>query len=215
MTKVFPSLLPIDNKQVVDDYVTACFRIMSKLQLNEFLQYGKNTSELYERNYIIVFSYHLGQKYSTLLKNDTVNGELCKKIKLTSKITRTTFEHLKYSNYDEVVSFFPDFVIHINDSNRNLIPENQKLILEAKTTPNLTSKGFYWDFFKLNLYLTKLKYRNAIYLILNSSKTKIDRLLTSYFSKCYYYDKGNLDRLFFFIQENVDTPPIMYKLQKK
>ena len=39
MTKVFPSLLPIDNKQVVDDYVTACFRIMSKLQLNEFLQY--------------------------------------------------------------------------------------------------------------------------------------------------------------------------------
>lgn len=215
MTKIFPSLLPIVNEQDIDDYVTACFRIMSKLQLNEFLQYGKNTSELYERNYIIVLTYHLGQDYSNLLKDDAVNGELCKRIKLTSNKTRATFEHLKYSNYDESVSLIPDFVIHSNDSNRKLIPKNQKLILEAKTTPNLTSKGFNWDFFKLNMYLNKLKYRNAIYLILNTSKAKIVRLLTSYFSKCYYYDKGNLDRLFFFIQENIDSTPIMYKLQKK
>lgn len=215
MTKVFPSLLPIDNKQVVDDYVTACFRIMSKLQLNEFLQFGKNTTELYERNYIIVFSYHLGQKYSTLLKDDAVNGELCKKIKLTSKITRTTFERLKYSNYDELVSFIPDFVIHTNDSNRKLIPDNQKLILEAKTTSNLTSKGFYWDFFKLNMYLNKLKYRNAIYLILNTSKAKIDRLLASYFSNGYYYDKGKVNQLFFFIQESINSTPMIYKFQKK
>lgn len=215
MAKGFPSLLPIDIEQKLDEYVTACFRTMSILQLNEFLQYGKNSSELYERNYIIVFSYHLGQNYSTLLKDDAVNGELCKKIKLSSNITRTTFEHLKYSNYDELVSFIPDFVIHVNDSNRNLIPENQKLILEAKTTPYLTSKGFYWDFFKLNIYLNKLKYRNAIYLILNTSKVKIDRLLASYFNKGYYFDKEKVDRLVFFIQEDINSTPMIYKFQKK
>lgn len=213
--KVFPSLTLIENEQELDEYVSACYNVIKGLLPHDFLQYGPVKSHLYERNYIIVMSYHLGCDYSPLLEGDIVNGELCKSIKIQSRNMRKTFENLKYSNYDEMASFIPDFVIHTNNPNRKLSIETQKLIMEAKTTPYLISKGFNWDFFKLNVYLNKLRYRNAVYLILNTPKVKIDKLLTSYFSEDYYYDKKQLHRFTFIIQESINTAPVIYKLQTK
>lgn len=212
--KVFPSLTPIKNEQELDEYVSTCYRLIKDLEPNEFLQYFNHSLELYERNYIITFSYHLGRKYSSLLKDDIVNGELSKQIDISSRWMSETRDHLKFSNYDKYVSFIPDFVIHTNEPNRKLSQETQKLIMEAKTTPHLTKKGFNWDFFKLNVYLNKLKYRNAVYLILNTPKVKIDQLLTSYFSEGYYYDKNQIHRLTFIIQESLNEVPLIYKLQK-
>ena len=212
--KVFPSLTPIENEHELDEYVSACYNVVKGLLPHDFLQYGPIKTDLYERNYIIVMSYHLGRNNPTLLKGDLVNGELCKSIKIQSKKMCDTFENLKYSNYDKYVSFIPDFVIHTNEPNRKLTQESQKLIMEAKTTPHLTKKGFNWDFFKLNVYLNKLKYRNAIYLILNTPKVKIDQLLTSYFSDDYYYDIKQIHRFTFIIQENINEVPLIYKLQK-
>lgn len=212
--KMFPSLALIKNEQELDEYVNACYNVVKGLLPHDFLQYGPVKSDLYERNYIIVMSYHLGRYYSTLLKGDVVNGELCKSIKIRSDKMSKTFEILKYSNYDALASFIPDFVIHTNEPNRKLTQETQKLIMEAKTTPHLTKKGFNWDFFKLNVYLNKLKYRNAVYLILNTPKVKIDQLLTSYFSEDYYYDKKQIHRFTFILQESINEVPQVYKLQK-
>jgi hypothetical protein len=211
----FPSLVFVENKQEIDQYVNACFCVINELNPNEFLQYFNNSLELYERNYIISFSYKLGCKYSNLLNDDIVNGELSKKIDVRSNLMSTTLERLKYYNYDKHTSFIPDFVIHTNEPNRKLAPDTQKLIMEAKTTPYLTKKGFYWDFFKLNVYLNKLKYRNAVYFILNTPKDKVEMLLTSYFSKHYYYDKKQTHRFSFIIQESINSVPQIYKLQKK
>lgn len=213
--RVLPSLTPIETEQGLDEYVSTCFRVIKDLKPNEFLQYFNHSLELYERNYIITFSYHLGRKYSSMLKDDIVNGELSKQIDIRSRRMSATKDCLKYSNYDKYVSFIPDFVIHSNEPNRKLTQESQKLIMEAKTTPHLTKKGFNWDFFKLNVYLNKLKYRNAVYLILNTPKVKIDQLLTSYFSEDYYYDKKQIHRFTFIIQESINELPMVYKLQKK
>lgn len=213
--KMYPSLVLVKDEQEVDEYVNACFSVIEELNPNEFLQYFNNSLELYERNYIISFSYKLGCKYSNLLNDDIINGELSKKIDVRSHRMSSTLECLKYSNYDKYVSFIPDFVIHTNGPNRKLTPDTQKLIMEAKTTPHLTKKGFNWDFFKLNVYLNKLKYRNAVYFILNTPKVKVDELLTSYFSEDYYYDKKQIHRFSFIIQENINSVPQIYKLQKK
>ena len=213
--KIFPSLTPIEKEQELDEYVSACYHVVKELPAHDFLQYGPVKSDLYERNYIIVMSYHLGCNNSSLLKGDLVNGELCKSIMNKTKKMCKTFKELKYSNFDKYVSFIPDFVIHSNEPNRKLTQESQKLIMEAKTTPHLTKKGFNWDFFKLNVYLNKLKYRNAVYLILNTPKVKIDQLLTSYFKEDYYYDIKQIHRFTFIIQESINKVPMVYKLQKK
>lgn len=211
---VFPLLTPIETELGLDEYVRTCYRVIKDLEPNEFLQHFNNSLELYERNYVITFSYYLGCDYSSLLKDDVINGELSKKIDIRTRLMSKTLEDLKYSSYDKYVSFVPDFVIHTNESNRKLTPETQKLIMEVKTTPHLTKKGFNWDFFKLNVYLNKLKYRNAVYLILNTSKVKIDKLLASYFSEKHYYDEERISQLLFIIQEGINEVPLIYKLQK-
>lgn len=139
----FPSLVFVENKQEIDEYVNAYFSVINELNPNEFLQYFNNSLELYERNYIISFSYILGCNYSNLLNDDIVNGELSKKIDVRSILMSTTLERLKYYNYDKHATFIPDFVIHTNEPNRKFAPVTQKLIMEAKTTPYLTKKGFY------------------------------------------------------------------------
>ena len=67
------------------------------------------------------------------------------------------------------------------------------------------------DLFKLNLYLSRLHFKNAISLVVNKPAKIIDDYIGTYNQKDYYWFRDAKSKLRLFIQEN-DVPE-MYKLK--
>lgn len=87
-------------------------------------------------------------------------------------------------------------------------------IIEAKTAYIDSSYPFFLDFFKLNFYLGELNYENAVYIIVGTPIPIINKYLSMYESQINYLKDNRLDSLFFFIQEQIDNEPQIYKLTK-
>ena len=88
------------------------------------------------------------------------------------------------------------------------------MIIEAKTKKNLTNKEFGRDFFKLNLYIDRLKFQEAIYLIVNRTPQQINACIKNYIENGYYTSEQNLDKLWFFIQDGHNEDPVIYKCEQ-
>ena len=128
---------------------------------------------------------------------------------MTRKLTRKA---LKFSLKDNEIEVIPDLVIHNSHNPKSgESDEGQFLVLEAKTTRRFGVHYFMRDFFKLNLYLSRLHFRNAVSLVVNKPARKIDDYIGSYKKKDYYWCDKTRDKLRLFIQEK-DTPE-MYKLK--
>ena len=78
----------------------------------------------------------------------------------------------------------PDFFIHKDEHDRS--PQNQKLIIEFKTERNVPENRFMWDFFKLNVYLEKLNFQTACFIILNNTQDRIKQFLIKYLNNYYF-----------------------------
>lgn len=205
-------------------YLILCYDIMRIIQKDHKAVVSKpekdNLKVIYERNYIITFSYLMGRKagYSKLLSDKFVNGEIIKDFILypqndDDKTRRRIYPSRKY--------YCPDFVIHTSHEKSNDNYVGQYLIMEAKTTSELKKKDFYWDLFKLNLYVEKLDYDTAVYLIVNTSVSEVRSMIEEYDDKKYWYTsklhglnlrQEDKKHIYFLIQENVEKPPKMYEL---
>jgi hypothetical protein len=177
--------------------------------------------DIYERNYIITFAYLMGRKAgeSKLLSDKFVNGELKKEFILYPQDDdfKTKAKIYPKRNY-----YCPDFVIHTSHERVNENYNGQHLIMEAKTTSDLKNKDFYWDLFKLNLYVEKLDYDTAVYLIVNTTISEVKSKVERYRKNKYWYSPKlrRLDRrrndeehhIYFLIQENVEKAPQIYEL---
>ena len=217
---------PRNNNQ--NDYLKLCYNVMRDIRrkhdsiiCNED-HIEESLVEIYERNYMITFSYLMGMRnksHSIIDSDEFISGELYKEVGRLDKRTSlyqsmTELAPKRVPNY-----LIPDFLIHksnrINDKN----VENQLLILEAKTTQKLTPKGFNWDMFKLNMYIEKLNFNVAVYLIVNSTLKKINKFVDNYIRNYWYSDKllnynqlSQMHHLYFLIQEKVDSNPEIYEL---
>jgi len=96
----------------------------------------------------------------------------------------------------------PDFFIHKDQKDINF--ENQKLIMEFKTEFDIPLKRFFWDFFKLNLYLEKYNYQLACFVCINNPKGRIEDLLLQYLQENHYQTSRKKD-LYILIQESYDS----------
>lgn len=195
-------------------YVEMCYNAM--IHLKEHKGYKVSDDHLYERNYIIAISYMMG-KYDGkegIMSGLIVGGDVNKYVfddclrcasQENAKIESTRTNLHFTSNY-----VAPDFVIHKNNKIQDINERNQKIIIEAKTKKSIMSKEFYDDFFKLNVYLSCLKFRYGIYLLINTSITKVNRYINEYITNDCYISEKCKNRMLFLIQEKESDIPSLY-----
>lgn len=216
----------IYKKDILNNkYLVLCYDIMRIIQKDHDVVICKEKAgklkDIYERNYIITFAYLMGRKAgnSKLLSDKFVNGELKKEFNLNPLDDDCkTRDRLK----PDSKFYCPDFVIHTSHERMNENYNGQYLIMEAKTTSDLKNKDFYWDLFKLNLYVEKLEYNTAVYLIVNTTVSEVKSKVERYHKNKYWYSpklrrlnrrrNGEKHHIFFLIQENVEKAPQIYEL---
>lgn len=201
-----------------DSYAAICFDAMLKLKENSYLisdSESVDENPILERNYVLSMVFQMGKNTkedSNFGTNVFPSGENNKFINNYIDEIKSTYKDL----YDrELLTSFeviPDLVIHTSHNQKSSCCNSQFVVIEAKTTKNLGKVAFMRDLFKLNVYLCDLNYNNAIYLIVNTLKNKIENLIRYYFNNDYFYKKYELGKLLFFIQEDQNSSPSVYKL---
>jgi len=217
-------------------YLHAFYDVMS--QIGEqygpiIIKEGKKPfkKEICERNYIIYISFILGCLHGKeiLVRKEYINGEITKHFEDYSDKAKEAYEKYKIMRNERTVSknnnkkeedsqfkqinVRPDFVIH-DSHEEDYDTVGQKLVVEAKSTLYLDELDFCWDLMKLNFYLDKLKFQNCIYMIVNTSKADIQKMINLYTEKFDYFS-DDLSKLWFFVQnqdKNKMLPLELYQL---
>lgn len=218
----------IKVKDCKNKYVQLCRHVMRKIKEEHKTVLCNPSSkteleEIYERNYMLTFAYLMGQKTGkkqstyNLLSNKLINGEVNKYIFLTSDDEAYESRNALKSGREY---FCPDFLIHTSHDNPGENYEGQYMIMEAKTTSKLKQEDFNWDLFKLNLYVEKLDFDTAIYLIVNTSYTDVATMVSNYNywhsekldPKKQNSQRNNTPHIYFLVQGNVKEQPTIYEL---
>lgn len=206
----------VGENSLENEWLKLCFNAMKYAMKYSF---GKNanTKNYYERNFIISMAYELGMKRASNSNEACmVGGEVGKSIydevfhQSDNDKVRNTMKGLGMKE----TYVFPDFIVHKSNDIESVSEENQIMIIEAKTKKNLTKKEFGRDFLKLNLYIDRLKFQEAVYLIVNQTPQQIDACIKNYIGKGYYMSEQNLDKLWFFIQDGHNEDPVIYKCEQ-
>lgn len=200
-------------------YVEMCYNAM--IHLKEHKGHELLDGHMYERNFIISLSYMMG-KYDGREKEMSgliVGGE-CNKYIFDDCLILATKEDERINKTRTKLPFSanyvaPDLLIHKNVRIKDINGKYQKIIIEAKTKVKLQPKEFYIDFFKLNVFLSRLKFRYSIYLILNTSVSRIDDLIKKYIKAKYYTSEKCKNRMLFLVQEKESDVPALYVFKKK
>lgn len=163
----------------------------------------------YERNFVnqLNTQFQLHQRnidiqYDLITQLEVLKPFIYKNEKTEYKIFKTYAELKKIDEKEtgEALTTIPDFVIHFGQT--DLSEHNQRLILEAKVSSTLNSFDFACDLFKLNIYVDKFNFQNAVYLIVNNDIDLIKKRLKSYLDDEYYMTVQNLEKIIFFIKKD-------------
>lgn len=201
----------------VELIVKKCYEALGTIKNNEI--YDKKESKIYERNFVITFAFHLGQKISTdIFHENLFGGEVYKEVSKDEKVNKALSLLMKKDKDKEdkyeILRFIPDFVIHNSHNKEDNSSANQHVVIEVKTKKRLLTREFYWDLFKLILCINKLKYRNAIYIIDNTEMSRIENMITSYRCAIKYSLLPRRKRhLYFLIREPEQTSFELYELK--
>lgn len=171
-------LLSINLSVIDSSFANICFQIMKYLQEHKNLVFT-DEGEISEQNYMISFAYLLGCKLKDT--EHLYGGELKKVLSVCNneKIEELA-KRINRSCNDDKVTIKPDFVIHDCLEHDALPPMHQCFIVETKTSKVLRQDDFNWDIFKLHGYISQLNYENAVYIIINSDKSTIEKKLEDY-----------------------------------
>ena len=222
MEKNLKYIEKVDSIENESEYVKKCFTAMRMIAANpnKVRNTEDDDSTTLERNYILSMVYNMGK--SDFLREDTffkfdstsffIGGETIKLISINDKKMERTGMALNFSFNGNKIEAIPDLVIHNSHNPKSGdSDEGQFLVLEAKTTRRLGEHYFMRDFFKLNLYLSRLHFQNAVSLVIDKPAKIIDDYIGTYKKEDYYWCDDVKSKLRLFIQEK-DTPE-MYKLK--
>lgn len=193
-----------------------------------------NKYKIYERNYIITLASLFSNnnvKRNNKEISGYINGEVAKKLKLPEYDDTAYFdkyiEKKALSEKKEMpnssrkerkqVHVFPDFLIHEKNSfdPSNMSRETQHFIMEAKTTEIKDEIKFWFDFLKLNFYIEKLRFDNAVYFILGTPLSKINTYIQNYMDDENVVCCGDeINRIFFIVQEKIESKPELYVIRR-
>ncbi len=216
------------TKIQLEGYPKLCYEAMVCIANN--MQIVKNVespqSSILERNYIISLVFEMGKLIAKdeIHNNDDlifntekqfIGGETNKYIDVTDNDLQRTCNDLDINIANNKIEVIPDLVVHnSHNPSSGVSGDGQYLIIEAKTTRKLGSYAFMKDFFKLNAYLAGLHFDKAIYLLLNSDARKIDDYLGKYLGENFYLYEYK-DKILFFVQEEAQPLPCIYKLKNE
>ena len=205
-------------------YLFYCFEAMKELHKSldwvcfHVEDMDDDDIQVYERNFIISLTTMLSKKGFTL--PGLINGEVAKSLDAFAPTEiRDKYITLKRSQKQDYAPkscyVFPDFLIHESHSldKASWNTKNQHIIIEAKTNDITNKNAFFLDLFKLNAYLSYLHFENAIYLIVQTSISKINNYLLEYRNQVNFFS-DSINNLYFFIQEKIDDEPKIYKIKK-
>lgn len=212
-------LKPIGNNKA-GKYIEICYKAMAQLIDNKYLIGSESEKDfIYERNLLISLAYFVGKNNSEKVGQCyLIGGELNKPI--FSHIFDSIEDNLEWINYSKTKLEFttdyvyPDFLIHRYKSLASFKSHanaGQKLIVEAKSK-SISEKEFNRDFFKLNVYLSRLNFEKALYIIVNSTKDEIERKIKKYSDGGLFCSQKYENRLYFLIQENENSRPKLFKV---
>lgn len=222
-------LIDINDPLPDNTYLYYCYEAMKTLHdsLDRVCFHKEDMDEddvqVYERNFIISFVSMLSGKEGFRLPG-IINGEIAKSIDamapLEIKEKYLELKRRQKANYNpKSCCIFPDFLIHESHSPERTTwtRDNQHIIIESKTNYIKDRYLFFLDFFKINLYLSFLNFDKAIYLIVQTPKSKIEEYLFEYEKneKLCFLCEERFDDLYFFIQEKIESEPQIYKITKE
>lgn len=204
-------------------YVYHCFNAMNEIsksmswvmEIKDDDDIDDEVHRIYERNYIITL-------VETLCRGnyripEMISGEVAKDLFIEGSEFSEKYAEIKrklkpdYKSKPKYV--YPDFLIHNSHKRQDLT--NQHLIIEAKTSHIPQKEYFYLDFLKLVFYIKCLRYENAAYLIVNNNVSEILNYVNGYIEEYELFYDEIIPKLFFFIQEKIDSTPKMYMLRNE
>lgn len=204
----YDSISSIYLKTVIDAIKDIKSEVISQqIELSD----GNNKLKVYERNVVISIAYEIGKTYgagASICNNiQLINGEVLKRInipELSTNYNRITGKNLRE---DTNINIIPDFLIHQSHDCSSIDGDCQYLIMEAKSQKYLSRKHFNWDLFKLNLYIDKLNYDVAVYLIIGKTYKSIERFLIKYVQSGFFISV-KISKLFFLIKQDINESPL-------
>ena len=195
--------------------VEKCVEVLNYMYSSKYIL-SDEKGYVNEQNFILSFAYLFGCIVQN--KELLVGGELKKGIQYSeNEAARLLRDKLRSgdSKDENIFCTKPDLIIHSDIKKNRLNNENQKLIIEAKTTREINTDSFCWDLFKLREYISQLNFNYAIYLIVNQDKDSIEKVMKQYIDKeLPNIDSSIRDKLLFLIQENERTAPVLYKIEE-
>lgn len=200
-------------------YVRMCYDSMCQLIDNKYLIGSELEKDyIYERNLLISIAYFIGRNNCNKVgKGYLIGGEVNKHIfshhfdnsEIETESVWINNTKLELDFNTDYVS--PDFLIHKYKKIEDFEKGGQELIVEAKSRNNVSIDDFCRDLFKQNVYLTRLHFKHALCIFVNSTKNEIESKIENYIEKGYYWSKDYYGKLLFLIQENEDCHPKLYK----
>ena len=201
-----------DITEFDSNFASTCFQAMKSMQ-NKLERMQNEEGKIDEENYVMELSGYIGKEIES---NDfLLGGELRKEITTSNKALQDLMHRLKREYKSDILSnttVKPDYVIHYSVKRDELSNDTQKLVIEAKTTNKLTQDNFSWDLYKLMAYVSELSFQTAVFLILNTSKNKIEKFLNGYKKQKLPVIRIPKGSLLFFIQDSTNSDPKPYFL---
>ena len=110
---------------------------------------------------------------------------------------------------------YPDLILHENHNGKDLSPNNQHLVCEVKTAKYVDQNSFDKDLIKLNYCVEYLNYRDAAYILVNSSEETVNKRLNRYGELKNYFShkvkKGSC-KIYFLIQSKLGDNVEIYSI---
>lgn len=193
-------------------FASACFEAMSSIQ-GKLKRMQNEDGNIDEQNYVLELAGSIGVKLTPT--DFLLGGELRKEITSSNEAVQKLIARIKNEpeGYNlPNVTVKPDYAIHYFVKRANLDETTQKIVIEAKTTNRLAQDPFSWDLYKLGAYVNELSFQTAIYLILNTDRTRVETLLDGYKEQRLPEINVPTGHLLFFIQDSIDSAPKPYAL---
>lgn len=205
-------MIQLQITSIVDNlYAETCLEVMNHIYSNiNFVMDEDET--ISEQNYMMTFAYLLGCKLKD--ENQLVGGEKEKVLHYLSSIQEVVSLRERLKRTGSVITVKPDLVIHDSHNRQNMNRNNQKMVIEAKTSKSLSCDSFCWDLVKLYAYVKELEYNCAVYLIIGQEEDQINHLLGKY-EKNNLPNDEDLERILLFVQQDVKSWPSVYKLKRE
>ena len=198
--------------------VCVLFKAMNEIGQNPKLVTDTDNSNniVIERNYAISLAYQLGRfsidksDFFPFSETVLIGGDLNKYIDANIKEIVSSCRDLDFKIKDNRFEVLPDIIVHESHNPNSVKQDGQYLAVDIKSREYLGIVPFEKDFFKLNCYLTSLNYKYAIYMILNTNKTRVNERIKQYIDSHLFVIKERLNDLLFFIQDDIYSAPKAY-----